>query len=86
MVGAQAHSGMLVLLRESRGLTQAEVCAAMSKASPMGATAVSQGYVSRAESGRLTVCDDRLEWYAAALGYRRTCSVWIRRWEGWASG
>lgn len=69
MVGTQAHPGMLVLLRESRGLTQAEVCAAMSKASPMGATAVSQGYVSRAESGRLTVCDDRLEWYAAALGY-----------------
>ncbi|MFF8418840.1 ImmA/IrrE family metallo-endopeptidase [Streptomyces sp. NPDC094461] len=69
MAGRQAHPGMLVLLRESRGLTQADVSAAMTKASPMGATAVSQGYVSRAESGRLAVCDDRLEWYAAALGY-----------------
>lgn len=69
MAGTQAHPGMLVLLRESRGLTQAEVSAAMSKASPGGATAVSQGYVSRAESGRLAVCDERLEWFAAALGY-----------------
>ncbi|MER5493443.1 ImmA/IrrE family metallo-endopeptidase [Streptomyces sp. NPDC002490] len=69
MAGRQAHPGMLVLLRESRGLTQVEVSSAMTKASPLGATGVSQGYVSRAESGRLTVGDGRLEWYAAALGY-----------------
>ncbi|MGW2280217.1 ImmA/IrrE family metallo-endopeptidase [Streptomyces sp. NPDC001770] len=69
MDGTQAHPGMLVLLRESRGLTQVEVSDAMTKASAPGTTVVSQGYVSRAESGRLTVTDDRLEWYAAALGY-----------------
>lgn len=65
----QAQPGMLVLARESRGLTQAEVATAMTKASPGGSTPVSQGYVSRAEAGRLLVTDERLELYAAALGY-----------------
>ncbi|KFG74458.1 helix-turn-helix domain-containing protein [Streptomyces mutabilis] len=65
----QAQPGMLVLARESRGLTQAEVAAAMTKVSPGGATPVSQGYVSRAEAGRLVVTHERLELYAAALGY-----------------
>jgi Zn-dependent peptidase ImmA (M78 family)/transcriptional regulator with XRE-family HTH domain len=67
----QAHPGMLVLARESRGMTQADVADAMTKASPSGATVVSQGYVSRAEAGRLTVSDDRLDLYATALGYPR---------------
>ncbi|MFG3250584.1 ImmA/IrrE family metallo-endopeptidase [Streptomyces sp. NPDC048187] len=65
----RAQPGMLVLARESRGLTQAEVAAAMTKTSPGSSTAVSQGYVSRAEAGRLVVTDERLELYAAALGY-----------------
>lgn len=60
---------MLVLARESRAMTQADVATAMTAASPSGATPVSQGYVSRAESGRLTVGEDRLELYACALGY-----------------
>lgn len=33
------------------------------------AGAVSQGYVSRVESGRLTVSGERLPFYAPALGY-----------------
>jgi Zn-dependent peptidase ImmA (M78 family) len=65
----QAHPGMLTLARESRGMTQVEVAAAMTEAAPAGAAVVSQGYVSRAESGRLTVAEDRLHLYAAALGY-----------------
>ncbi|MFJ1997003.1 ImmA/IrrE family metallo-endopeptidase [Streptomyces asiaticus] len=65
----RAQPGMLVLVRESRGLTQSEVATAMTKESPGGSTPVSQGYVSRAEAGRLVVSDDRLELYAAALGY-----------------
>ncbi|MEW2345337.1 ImmA/IrrE family metallo-endopeptidase [Streptomyces griseoaurantiacus] len=66
--GLQAHPGMLALARESRGMTQTGVADAMTKASD-GATVVSQGYVSKAESGRLTVGEDRLVLYAAALGY-----------------
>jgi Zn-dependent peptidase ImmA (M78 family) len=62
-----ARSAMLVLARESRGMTQADVAAAMS--SLAGETAVSQGYVSRAESGRLAVSGARLELYAKALRY-----------------
>lgn len=65
---AVAAAAMLVLARESRGLTQAELAAAMIKASPSG-EAVSQGYVSRAESARLTVSGERLALYAQALGY-----------------
>ncbi|MFI6567077.1 ImmA/IrrE family metallo-endopeptidase [Streptomyces sp. NPDC050534] len=64
----QAHPGMLALARESRGMTQTGVADAMTKASD-GAAVVSQGYVSRAESGRLSVGEDRLVLYAAALGY-----------------
>ncbi|MEU3599969.1 ImmA/IrrE family metallo-endopeptidase [Streptomyces sp. NPDC006798] len=52
-------------------MTQADVADAMAKASASGATVVSQGYVSRAEAGRLTVTDDRLAMYATALGYPR---------------
>ncbi|MFJ7231485.1 ImmA/IrrE family metallo-endopeptidase [Streptomyces tendae] len=63
-----AQPGMLVVAREFRGMTQADVAEAMMKASG-GDAAVSQGYVSRAESGRLAVSGERLELYAAALGY-----------------
>ncbi|MGQ4374791.1 ImmA/IrrE family metallo-endopeptidase [Streptomyces sp. SAS_267] len=64
----QAHPGMLALARESRGMTQTGVADAMTEASDMAAV-VSQGYVSRAESGRLSVGEDRLMLYATALGY-----------------
>jgi Zn-dependent peptidase ImmA (M78 family) len=62
-----AHSAMLVLARESRGMTQADVATAMSS---LAGESVSQGYVSRAESGRLVVSGERLELYAKALRYR----------------
>ncbi|WNO70156.1 ImmA/IrrE family metallo-endopeptidase [Streptomyces sp. AM8-1-1] len=67
MIGIRpAEPAMLVLARESRSMTQAEVAQAMTKS---GSDAVSQGYVSRAESGRLAVSGERLHLYAAALGY-----------------
>lgn len=68
MANLQASPEMLVLARESRGLRQGEMAAAMTKASG-GAEKVSQGYVSRAEAGQLTVSGDRLELYARALAY-----------------
>lgn len=68
MTDAHAHPDMLVLLRESRGMTQADVAEAMAKAAGADA-AVSQGYVSKAEKGRLSVAGERLGWYAEALGY-----------------
>jgi Zn-dependent peptidase ImmA (M78 family)/transcriptional regulator with XRE-family HTH domain len=61
-----AQPAMLVLARESRGMTQAGVAAAMSS---LAGEAVSQGYVSRAEAGRLAVSGERLELYAEALRY-----------------
>ncbi|MFB4427075.1 ImmA/IrrE family metallo-endopeptidase [Streptomyces sp. QL37] len=66
---AQAQPAMLTLVRESRGMTQADVAAAMATASGVTGTSVSQGYVSKAESGRLAVVGERLELYAAALSY-----------------
>lgn len=66
--GEVAHPRMLVIARESRGMTQGQVAAAMHDAG--GSTgAVSQGYVSKAEAGRLSVSGDRLHLYARALGY-----------------
>lgn len=62
-----ANPAMLVLVRESRGMTQVEVAARMS--SLTADAAVSQGYVSRAESGRLMVGGERLALYAKALRY-----------------
>jgi Zn-dependent peptidase ImmA (M78 family) len=59
---------MLVLARESRGITQADVAQVMTRLLD-GAGTVSQGYVSKAEAGRLSVSDDRLRLFAAALGY-----------------
>jgi Zn-dependent peptidase ImmA (M78 family)/transcriptional regulator with XRE-family HTH domain len=61
-----ANPAMLVLARESRGMTQAEVAAVMSS---LAGDTVSQGYVSRAEVGRLTVSGERLALYAKALRY-----------------
>ncbi|TJZ94587.1 ImmA/IrrE family metallo-endopeptidase [Actinacidiphila oryziradicis] len=58
---------MLVLARESRGWTQADLAAEMSKVDPDGR--VSQGYVSRAEAGRLPVSGERLHLFSAALRY-----------------
>lgn len=64
----QAKPEMLVLVRESRGMTQAEVAEKMAKLSAASAGGtVSQGYVSRAEKGRLAVSGERLELYAQAL-------------------
>jgi len=57
---------MLALTRESRGMTQAEVAAAMSE---VAGEAVSQAYVSKGEAGRLVVSGERLDVYAAAVRY-----------------
>jgi Zn-dependent peptidase ImmA (M78 family) len=62
-----AFAAMLVLARESRGITQAELAHRMSELAEDGP--VSQGYVSKAESGRLDVSGSRLSAYAAALEY-----------------
>lgn len=67
--GARADPVMLALAREARGMKQAEVADAMSKAGASEGVTVSQGYVSKAESGRLAVTGDRLRLYGAALGY-----------------
>jgi len=61
-----ARAGMLTLARESRGMTQADLARVMSR-QPGGP--VSQGYVSKAEAGRLEVSGPRLDLYAVALGY-----------------
>jgi len=66
--GGAAQPGMLVLARESRGMTQAEVASAIS--AKLGSREpASQGYVSKAEAGRIRVTGERLAVYAAALGY-----------------
>src|SRR5258705_13860573 len=59
---------MLVLARESRGWTQAELSRVMSERSGQD-TPVSQGYVSKAESARVEVTGSRLQLYADALRY-----------------
>jgi Zn-dependent peptidase ImmA (M78 family)/transcriptional regulator with XRE-family HTH domain len=66
---SQAQPAMLTLARESRGMTQADVAAAMASFSGVMGMSVSQGYVSKAESGRLAVTGERLGLYAAALCY-----------------
>jgi Zn-dependent peptidase ImmA (M78 family) len=62
-----AHAAMLILARESRGMTQAELAQVMTLHSD--GTPVSQGYISKAEAGRLEVTGPRLSLYATALGY-----------------
>lgn len=64
---AQAKPEMLMLVRESRGMTQAEVAERMAKLAAASGSTVSQGYVSRAEKGRLLVTGERLGLYAQAL-------------------
>ena len=63
---AVANAAMLILARESRGITQAELAEAMTRHS--GETPVSQGYVSKAEAGRLEVTGPRLSLYADRAG------------------
>ncbi|GAA4584825.1 ImmA/IrrE family metallo-endopeptidase [Planotetraspora phitsanulokensis] len=65
-VAKVAQATMLTLARESRGMTQTALAAAMSK---LTGERITQGYVSKAEAGRLTVEGDRLALYAAALRY-----------------
>ncbi|MEU4351776.1 ImmA/IrrE family metallo-endopeptidase [Streptomyces sp. NPDC023838] len=62
-----ADAAMLTTARESRGWTQADLASEMTRHA--GGEAVSQGYVSRAEAGRLTVQGERLALFAAALRY-----------------
>ncbi|MFD3373728.1 MULTISPECIES: helix-turn-helix domain-containing protein [unclassified Streptomyces] len=62
-----AQPALLTLARESRGWTQSDLAGEMSRQAV--GEAVSQGYVSRAEAGRLTVKGERLALYAAALRY-----------------
>jgi Zn-dependent peptidase ImmA (M78 family)/transcriptional regulator with XRE-family HTH domain len=67
-VAGVAQPRMLVLARESRAMTQGELAKAMQALEGPGRK-VSQGYVSRAEAGRLTVNGERLDLWARALGY-----------------
>lgn len=66
MAQETAHAGMLALARESRGMTQTALAHVMSD---LAGEPISQGYVSKAEAGRLAVEGDRLVVYARALGY-----------------
>ncbi|HKS46384.1 MAG TPA: XRE family transcriptional regulator [Amycolatopsis sp.] len=66
-IGDAAVPRMLVLARESRGLTQKQLSTSMSELA--GGATTSQGFVSRAEAGQLPVSGERLELYAEALGY-----------------
>jgi len=68
VVEAIAHPAMLVLARESRGMTQAELAKAMTERSAQDAP-VSQGYISKAEAARVEVSGPRLVIYADALRY-----------------
>ncbi|MET9225682.1 XRE family transcriptional regulator [Lentzea sp. NPDC003310] len=76
---------MLVLARESRGWKQGDVARAM-KDLDGAASKVSQAYVSRAESGKLTVGGDRLDLYANALLYPRELLVLDRGEVGAGAG
>src|SRR6266704_767607 len=62
-----ADATMLTLARESRGMTQLGLAAAMTELS--AGERISQGYVSKAEASRLTVSGGRLDLYAGALRY-----------------
>lgn len=67
IVDLVAQPAMLTLARESRGWTQADVAREMTCRA--ADDTVSQGYVSRAEAGRLAVRGERLALFAAALRY-----------------
>jgi Zn-dependent peptidase ImmA (M78 family) len=62
-----AEPNMLMLARESRGWTQADLADKLTSAD--GGNRITQGYVSRAESGRLQVRGERVQLFAAVLGY-----------------
>lgn len=66
-----ARPRMLTLARESRSMTQGQLATAMQEIDGDDGK-VSQGYISKAEAGRLTVTGDRLRLYARALGYPTT--------------
>ncbi|MFE0147847.1 ImmA/IrrE family metallo-endopeptidase [Nonomuraea sp. NPDC059007] len=68
MAQETAQASMLMLARESRGMTQTALARAMSD---LAQEPISQGYVSKAEAGRLAVEGERLTVYARALGYPR---------------
>jgi Zn-dependent peptidase ImmA (M78 family)/transcriptional regulator with XRE-family HTH domain len=59
---------MLVIARESRSMTQGQLARAMTALEGPDGKAT-QGFISRAEAGRLPVTGERLEAYARALGY-----------------
>lgn len=61
-----ANPHVLIAAREAMGLTQVQLAARLSELSGAGPK-ISQGYVSRVEKGSLSVADDRLELFAAAL-------------------
>ncbi|MGO9055048.1 MAG: ImmA/IrrE family metallo-endopeptidase [Streptosporangiaceae bacterium] len=62
-----ADAAMLTLARESRGMTQIDLAKAMTALAQ--ADRISQGYVSKAEAGRIAVSGARLDLYAQALHY-----------------
>lgn len=61
-----ADPAMLVLARDSRGWTQSELAEQMSH---VEGNRISQGYVSRAEAGRIPVRAERVLLFAAALRF-----------------
>ena len=62
-----ANPQLLIAAREALGMTQAQLAARLSELAGPGQK-ISQGYVSRAESGALSVSSDRLSLFAGALG------------------
>lgn len=62
----EANAAMLTLARESRGLRQGELAEEMSK---LLGEPVSQGYLSKAEAGRLPIVGERLQAISTALHY-----------------
>ena len=62
----EANPQLLVAAREALGMTQAQLAARLSELAGPGQN-ISQGYVSRAESGVLAVSGDRLSLFAGAL-------------------
>ncbi len=65
--GPAADAAMLTLARESRGMTQLDLASVMTALAH--GDRISQGYVSKAEAGRLAVGGTRLDLYAQALHY-----------------
>lgn len=61
-----ADPSMLALARDSRGWTQSELAEQMSR---VDGGRITQGYVSRAEAGRIPVRADRVLLFAAALRF-----------------